>query len=52
MIVVPSTHEIGEHLPEVATAAGIETGGGLVEEEHVWPAHQAGGDVEPAAHAT
>ena len=52
MIVVPSRDEIGEHLPQVAAAARVETGRRLVEEQHLGAAHQAGGDVEPAAHAT
>ena len=43
--------EVGEHLPQVAAAARIEAGGGLVEEQHLGAAHQAGSDVETATHA-
>ena len=44
-------HEIGEHLPQIAAAAWVETGRRLVEEQHLGATHQAGRHIEPAAHA-
>ena len=44
--------EVGEHLPQVAAAARVEASGGLVEEQHLRAAHQTGGNVEAATHAT
>ena len=38
-------------LPHLVAAAGIEAGGGLVEEEQVGRDDEAGGDVEAPAHA-
>ena len=40
-----------EHGPQLAAGPGVEAGGGLVEEQHLGPGHQRGGQVEPAAHA-
>ena len=39
-------------LPHLVAAAGVEAGGRLVEEQQVGRHDDAGGDVEPAAHAT
>ena len=52
MMVVPSRTSSREHLPQVAAAARVEAGGRLVEEQHLGAAHQAGRDIEAAAHAT
>ncbi len=38
-------------LPELVAAAGVEAGGGLVEQQQLGRAHQAGAEVEPALHA-
>ena len=38
-------------LPHLVAAAGVETGGRLVEEQQLGGDDDAGGDVEPAAHA-
>jgi len=38
-------------VPHLVAAARVQTGGGLVEEQHARPVDQAGGEVEPAAHA-
>ena len=49
MIVVPSRTRSRKHLPQVAAAARVEAGGGLVEEQHLgvgddgWPRGRAGG---------
>ena len=37
--------------PELVAAAGVEAGGGLVEEQQLRGAHEAGAEVEPTAHA-
>ena len=37
-------------LPHLGTDLGVEAGRGLVEEEHLGPVHERGGDVEPALH--
>jgi hypothetical protein len=39
-------------LPHAGAADGIESGGGLVEEQDVGVVHERGGEVEPPAHAT
>ena len=44
-------HELAQQVPEVAAAARVETGGRLVEEQHLGRRDEAGGEVEPAAHA-
>ncbi len=44
-------HQPAHHAPQVGAAARVEPGGGLVEEEHLGAADQAGGQVEAAAHA-
>ena len=44
-------HEVAEHLPEVVAAARVETGGGLVEEQHARVGDEARREVEAAAHA-
>ena len=51
MIVVPSRTRSREHVPQVVAAARVEAGGRLVEEQHLGAADEAGGEVEPAAHA-
>ena len=51
MMVVPSRDQVAQHVPQVAAAAGVEAGGRLVEEQHLGRGHEAGGEVEPAAHA-
>ena len=38
-------------VPDLVAVARVEPGGGLVEEQHVRPADEAHGEVEPAAHA-
>ena len=43
--------ELAQHLPQVAAAARVEPGGRLVEEQHLGRGDEAGGQVEPAAHA-
>ena len=49
--VVPSGGDLVDERPELVAAAGIETGGRLVEQHHGRPADERGGEVEPAAHA-
>ena len=44
-------HQVAEDVPQVAAAARVEAGGGLVEEQHLGDGHQAGGQVEAPAHA-
>ena len=44
-------HEVPDHHPEVDPAARVETGRGLVEEEHRRRCHQGAGHVEAAPHA-
>ena len=44
-------HELAEQVPQLDAAAGIEARGRLVEEEHGRRRDEAGGEVEPAAHA-
>ncbi len=48
----PAPHQLLDDLPQVVAALGVETGGGLVQEQDDRPGHQCGGQVEPAAHAT
>ena len=43
--------ELAQHLPEVLAAARVEARRRLVEEQHAGRGHQAGGEVEPPAHA-
>jgi hypothetical protein len=43
--------QVADHLPHLLPARRVQTGGRLVEEQHVRGENQAGGDVEPAAHA-
>jgi multiple sugar transport system substrate-binding protein len=42
---------LGQVLPEVATAGGVEADARLVEEEHPGPVHQAAHDLQLALHA-
>ena len=51
MTVVPSRTRLAEDVPQVVAAAGVEPGGGLVEEQHLGHGDEAGGQVEPAPHA-
>ena len=50
--VVPSRDQVAQHAPELDPAARVEPGGRLVEEQHRRRGDQAGGEVEPAPHAT
>ena len=50
--VVPPSHEVLDHAPQLVATLRVEAGGGLVEEQHRRPVHERGGEVEPAAHAT
>ena len=43
--------QVADDLPHVLALGRVEAGGRLVEEDHRRPADQAGGQVEPAAHA-
>src|SRR5690606_41448973 len=43
--------QLADHGPQVDAAAGVEAGGGLVEEQHRRFGHQRARQVEPAAHA-
>ena len=45
------TDQVAQHVPQIAAAPRIETGGRLVEEQHGRVGHQAGGEIELAAHA-
>ena len=47
----PVGHETPDGVPHLAAGARVEAGGRLVEEDQRWPGDQAGGQVEPAAHA-
>ena len=40
-----------DRLPHADPAAGVEPGGGLVQEQHGRPGDERGGEVEPAPHA-
>ena len=48
---VPPSHEGADGLPQLDAAAGVEAGGGLVEQQQARGADQAGAEVEAAAHA-
>ena len=43
--------ELADDLPHLLPAADVETGGGLVEDQHRGLGHQRPGQVEPAPHA-
>ena len=49
--VVPSRDELAQEAPEIDAGLRVETGGGLVEEQHLRARRSGGGQVEPAAHA-
>ena len=49
--VVPAATRRLDRLEQRRAAAGVEAGGGLVEEEHRRADHERGRQVEPAAHA-
>ena len=49
--VVPSRDQRAHDVPHLVAAARVEAGGRLVEEQQVGRDDDAGGDVEPAAHA-
>jgi hypothetical protein len=42
--------QLADHLPQLAAALQVQSGGRLVQEQHGWPRHQRGGHVEAAAH--
>src|SRR5207253_2037528 len=42
-------HEVLDHAPQLAPAAGVEPGGRLVEEQHRRAVHERGGQVEAPA---
>src|SRR5256885_1991124 len=44
-------HQLPDDPPELQPAAGVEPGGGFVEEEHLRMGNEAGGQVEATAHA-
>ena len=44
--------QVPDRTPQVHAATRIEPGGGLVEQQELRPAHQAGAEVETAPHAT
>ena len=48
----PACRELTHLLPQLLAAAGIQSCGGFVEEDHPGPAHQRGGEVEPAPHSS
>src|SRR5262249_12424768 len=43
--------QLADHVPHPQPAGRVEAGGRLVQEQHRRPGHQAGGEVEAAAHA-
>jgi hypothetical protein len=43
-------HQVADDIPEPAATARVEPGGGLVQEEDLRAADEAGGQVEAAAH--
>ncbi len=45
------TDQVPDHRPQVGPAAGVEAGGGLVEEQHRRLGHEGAGEVEAAPHA-
>ena len=47
----PVVGQLADDLPHGLAAARVEAGGRLVQEDHLGPPDQAGGEVEPAAHA-
>ena len=49
--VVPSADQRADDVPHAQPARRVEAGGRLVEEEHRRAGHEAGGEVEAAAHA-
>ncbi len=46
-----AAHEVSDDLPEVEATAGVEAGGGLVEEQDLGFGDEAGGYVQAPAHA-
>ncbi len=46
----PPRNQLADQVPQVDTAAGIDAGGGLVEEQHGGLAHHRGGQVETSPH--
>ena len=44
--------EVLDHAPQLDPALRVETGRGLVEEEHRWTVHERAGKVEAPAHPT
>jgi hypothetical protein len=47
----PLALQLAHDGPDLVAAARIQACGRLIEEQHLWARQQAGGDVEPAAHA-
>ena len=47
----PLADEAADDLPHPESAAWVEAGGRLVEEQQAGPPDQGAGEVEPAAHA-
>jgi hypothetical protein len=45
-------HQVAEQRPQVPAAGRVQPGGGLVQEQHLGPADQAGGQVQPPPHPT
>src|SRR5215211_8406953 len=43
--------QVADQVPEVPAAGRVQPGGGLVQEQHLRAADQAGGQVEAAPHA-
>jgi hypothetical protein len=44
-------HQLADQRPQVPAAGRVQPGSGLVQEQHLRAADQAGGQVEPSAHA-
>jgi glyoxylase-like metal-dependent hydrolase (beta-lactamase superfamily II) len=52
MVVPVAASSLADQLPEIVAAGRVDAGGRFVEEQHPGPADEAGGEVDPAAHAT
>ena len=48
---MPLRREVADERAHVAHAGGVESGGGLVEQQQAWLADQRAGDAEPLPHA-
>ncbi len=51
MRVLPCVAEVAEEFAELDSAGGIETGGGLVEEDNLGAGHEGACDAETLFHA-